>query len=306
VTDIPLAGFSADRAAHRRRDRAWLEAAFAGEAARILLLREGAPLVEGSQGQQGPRALQWFGPQAAMLATSAKRLFLGVDEKSAPMFALDLPASFSLSSSPIAGLGVFEEVRMALSAMSAFDMGAVATARAIFEWHMRNGFCANCGHATDIEEAGWKRRCPDCGAEHFPRVDPVAIMLATVNDKCLLGRQAAWRPGMWSALAGFVEPGESFEMAAARELFEEAGVRTRVGGARYLFGQPWPFPYSLMIGVILEAESEDLKVDTSEIETARWFTRAEIADVMAGKHPEVSAPHKLAVAHYLIKAWLEG
>lgn len=311
MNPIPLTGFGANRSAERRGDADWLSAAFASDKVRILMLREGLPLVEGSIGQQGPRPLLWLGPQAGMLAPAAPRFFLGVDDRDAALFALDLPDSFSLSSSPIAGLGVFEEFRLAALGMNAFDCGAAATARALHEWHARHTHCSNCGHPSDISEAGWKRRCPDCGAEHFPRVDPVAIMLATYRDKngvdkCLLGRQAAWRPGMWSCLAGFIEPGETFEQAAARELFEEAGCRARPETARYLFCQPWPFPSSLMIGLILEAESEDLAIDFSEIETARWFTRDEAKAIMAGQHPEVGAPPPLAVAHHILKAWLEG
>jgi NAD+ diphosphatase len=302
---VPFAGAGLDRAAHRRRDKAWLDQAFNSDAARVLVMREALPLVEGSIGQQGPRPVIWLGPQAAMLSQKAQRLFLGETAKGAPVFALELPSSFDLSSSPVAGIGVFEDFRLAAMGMSETDASAAVAARALFEWHRRHGFCSNCGTRTTVEEAGWKRKCDDCGAEHFPRVDPVAIMLAVVGDKCLLGRQAAWRPGFWSALAGFVEPGETIEQAAARELFEEAGV-TAKGPARYLFGQPWPFPSSLMIGLILEAESEDLKVDTSELETARWFTRDEAAAMMAGTHPEFFAPPHIAVAHHIVKAWLEG
>ena len=205
MNSIPLAGFSANRSAERRGDAAWLSAAFGRESARILLLREGRPLVEGSAGQPGPRPLLWLGPQAGVLAPAAPRYFLGVDEQEAPLFALDLPDWFSLSSSPISGLGVFEDFRLAAMGMNAFDSGAAATARALHEWHARHTHCSNCGHPSELDEAGWKRRCPDCGAEHFPRVDPVAIMLATYRDssgveKCLLGRQAAWPPRMWSCL----------------------------------------------------------------------------------------------------------
>lgn len=303
--DIPLSASGLDRAGHRRRDAAWLDAAFASDAARLLLMREGMPLVEGSIGQQGPRPLLWLGPQAAMLAPRAHRLFLGETLGGAPTFALDMPPSFDLSSSPIAGLGVFEDFRLAASAMNPADASAAATARALFEWRRRHGFCPACGAATELLEAGWKNRCTDCGVEHFPRVDPVAIMLAVRGDFCLLGRQAAWRPGFWSCLAGFVEPGETIEQAAARELFEEAGVLA-TGRTRYLFGQPWPFPSSLMIGLIMDAASEHITVDTSELEDARWFHRDDIAAMMAGTHPDLYAPPRLAIAHHIIRAWLAG
>jgi NAD+ diphosphatase len=188
--------------------------------------------------------------------------------------------------------------------MGVEDAGPAATARAILEWHRKNGFCATCGSATKIVDAGWKRVCPDCDTEHFPRVDPVAIMLAVRGDKCLMGRQAAWRPGFWSCLAGFVEPGETIEQAAARELFEEAGVRCSAP-AEYLFCQPWPFLSSLMIGLILEAESEEITIDTSEIESARWFTREEARAMLAGRHPDAFAPPRFAIAHHVLKTWAE-
>jgi NAD+ diphosphatase len=311
---IPLVPAGLDRVAHRRRDPAWLDAAFQSDKVRILVMREGLPLVEGSApasapqmvgSQLGPgRPLLWLGAQAGMLSPKAVRVFLGETAKGSPVFALELPASFSLDNSPIAGLGVFDDFRTAASAMDAFDGGAAAAARALFEWHRRHGFCASCGTRTEVEEAGWKRKCQDCGAEHFPRVDPVAIMLAVRGDKCLLGRQKAWRPGFWSCLAGFVEPGETIEQAAAREIFEEAGVRC-TARADYLFCQPWPFPSSLMIGLILEADGEDISIDGYELETARWFTREEAAAMMAGKHPEAFAPPRFAIAHHVIKAWLD-
>jgi NAD+ diphosphatase len=304
-----------DRSGHLRKDEAWLASAFASDDTRVLLMQNGMPLVEGGAPPsgggpvgmpfEGSRPLLWLGPQAAMLSDRARRLFLGLTPKGSPVFALDLPQSFSLASSPIAGLGVFEDFRAAASAMDNADANAASTARSVFEWHRRNGFCANCGTATSVIEAGWKRVCDDCGAEHFPRVDPVAIMLAVRGDNCLLGRQGAWRPGFWSCLAGFVEPGETIEQAAARELEEEAGVRSSPESARYLFGQPWPFAHSLMIGLIIEATSEDIRIDPSELEAARWFTRDETRAMMDGRHPEFFAPPKLAIAHHVIRAWLD-
>ncbi len=254
AADIPLVPAGIERAAHHRRDAAWLDAAFQSAKVQVLLMREGLVLVEGAAPPSGPQAIGaqlaparpmlWFGPQAGMLSPKSTRVFLGETAKGSPVFALELPASFSLDNSPIAGLGVFEDFRVAASGMDAFDGGAASTARCLFEWHRRHGFCSNCGTRTEIMEAGWKRKCGDCDAEHFPRVDPVAIMLAVRGDKCLMGRGKTWRPGFWSCLAGFVEPGETIEQAAAREVFEEAGVRC-TGPAEYLFCQPWPFPSSL-------------------------------------------------------------
>jgi NAD+ diphosphatase len=315
AADIPLVPAGLDRAAHRRRDPAWLDAAFASDTVRILPMREGLPLVEGSGPASAPqqigaqlatgRPLLWLGPQAAMLSQKFVRVFLGETARGSPVFAIELPSSFSLDNSPISGIGVFEDFRVAAAAMDAFDGGAAATARALFEWHRRHGFCANCGTRTKVGEAGWKRTCDDCGAEHFPRVDPVAIMLAVHGDKCLMGRQKAWRPGFWSCLAGFVEPGETIEQAAAREVLEEAGVRCTAAPAEYLFCQPWPFPSSLMIGLILHAEDDRITVDTHELESARWFTRDEAKAMMAGTHPEAYPPMRFAIAHHVLKAWLD-
>jgi NAD+ diphosphatase len=311
---IPLVPAGLDRVAHRRRDPQWLEDAFNSPNVQVLVMREGLPLVEGAAAASAPaqigaalppgRPLLWLGAQAAMLSTRATRLFLGETQKGSPVFALELPTSFSLEASPIAGLGVFDDFRAAASAFDAFNGGAAAAARALFEWHRRHGFCSNCGARSKIDEAGWKRKCEDCGSEHFPRIDPVAIMLAVREDKCLLGRQKAWRPGFWSCLAGFVEPGETLEQAAAREIFEEAGIRCTTR-ADYLFCQPWPFPSSLMVGLILEADDETITVDPSELDAARWFTRAQTAAMMAGANPEAFAPPSFAIAHHVIKAWLE-
>ncbi len=312
---MPLAAAGIDRAAHRRRDTVWLDAAVSSESVRILLMRDGMPLVEGSApavggGRTGShfggaRPLLWLGPQAVGLASGAERVFLGMSARGSPLFALEFPASFSLAASPIAGLGVFEDFRAAAAALDAHEAGAAATSRALFEWHRRHRHCSVCGGISQSEEAGWKRRCASCAAEHFPRTDPVAIMLAVRGDKCLLGRQAAWRPGFWSCLAGFVEPGESFEQAAAREIFEEAGIVASTDSARYLFCQPWPFPSSLMIGLIIDAESEEIRIDATELEAARWFTREETTSMMAGTHAEFFSPPRLAIAHHVIQAWLE-
>jgi NAD+ diphosphatase len=311
---IPLVGEGLDRMASRRREPDWLEAAWSADNVRVLVMKEGLPLVEGGGlpfagpkpiGAELPpgRPILWLGPQAGMLSPKAARLFLGETDHGSPVFAIELQASFNLHASPIGGLGVFEDFRVAVSGMDAFDAGAAATARALFEWHRRHPFCSVCGSRSLVEEAGWKRKCPECAAEHFPRTDPVVIMLAVKDGKALMGRQAVWRPGFWSCLAGFVEPGETIEQAAAREVFEETGVRCE-GAASYLFCQPWPFPSSLMIGLILKASSEEITVDASELEEARWFSREEIATMMAGGSPEAFGPLRIAIAHHIVMEWL--
>lgn len=178
----------------------------------------------------------------------------------------------------------------------------VAQARSILDWHARHGFCAVCGTPTVPAKAGYQRDCPACHAEHFPRTDPVVIMLSIDGDKCLLGRQPRFPKGFLSALAGFVEPGESLEEAVARELFEEAGVRT--GRVRYVASQPWPFPSSMMIGAFAEATSTDLRIDHEELEEARWITRADARAALNGDGP-FAAPPPLAIAHTLLKTFVE-
>ena len=298
MASIPLAEGGLDRAAHRRLDKQWLEAAFQNPDVLVLIMQNGRPLMD----ESGQRLL-WLGGQAAALASDAVRVFLGEDRNGAPVFALGLPETFNLDSSPIAGLGEFKDMRAALGVLGTIGAHAAATARSLIGWHDRHGFCSNCGAPSDVTEAGWKRICPACGAEHFPRTDPVAIMLPVKGEKCLLGRGPGWPAGFYSCLAGFVEPGETAEMAAARETLEEAGITTRVDSARYLFAQPWPFPSSLMIGILIEAESEEITIDPKELQDARWVSREECQAILNGEHDEIYCPPEFAVAHHIMKAW---
>jgi NAD+ diphosphatase len=181
----------------------------------------------------------------------------------------------------------------------------LAEAKSLLGWHRRHRFCSNCGAPTRLVQAGWRRDCAACGAEHFPRTDPVVIMLAIHDERCLLGRQSRFAKGMWSCLAGFVEPGETIEDAVRRETLEEAGIRC--GRVAYFASQPWPFPMSLMIGCHAQALTTDLKVDRSELEDARWFAREEVAAMVLRKHPDgLTATHPFAIAHHIIRAWLEA
>ncbi|MDJ0922135.1 MAG: NAD(+) diphosphatase [Henriciella sp.] len=298
--DIPLGSKPNDRAAHLRTDTDWLDQAFTSDEVLIFLLQNGAPLVEHS-GQ----SLVWLGPEVAKLSPPGDRIFMGKDKAGSPIFAVEMPEAFGLESSLIAGTGAFSDMRAAAAGLPELQSNLAATARSLFEWHRSHSYCSRCGAPSDVAEAGWKRICPSCGAEHFPRTDPVAIMLAVKDDKCLLGRQAMWPAGFWSALAGFVEPGETVEQAATRELEEEAGIKADPAKAEYLFCQPWPFPSSLMIGIIVEADTTEVSVEQDELEAARWITREEARQVMAGTHPEIYAPPPMAVAHHLLKTWAE-
>lgn len=189
--------------------------------------------------------------------------------------------------------------------VDADHLAPIAETKALLHWHARHRFCANCGHTTDAIDGGWRRDCPSCKAQHFPRTDPVVIMLAVAGESCLLGRQARFAPGMWSCLAGFVEPGETIEEAVRRETHEEAGIAC--GRVRYFASQPWPFPSSLMIGCHAEAVSHDITVDRTELEDARWFSRDETAAMLLARHPQgLTTPPPVAIAHHIIRAWVAG
>ncbi len=180
----------------------------------------------------------------------------------------------------------------------------IAEAKAVLHWHARHRFCPNCGNATRLVQGGWKRDCPQCKAEHFPRTDPVVIMLASDHERCLLGRSPRFVPTMWSCLAGFIEPGESIEDAVHRETREEAGITC--GRVRYFASQPWPFPASLMIGCHAEALTHEIVVDREELEDARWFSKGEVEAMLMRKHPEgLTTPPPVAIAHHIIRAWVE-
>jgi NAD+ diphosphatase len=275
-----------DRAAHLRRDQAWLAAALAAPDARYAIFNNLRPLLRGD-------APAWL--QRDESAGDSPAIFLGLYD-GAPRFAVEVADEAAFE-------GAFTDMRSAAMRLSQGDSAILGCARSLFDWHARHGFCAKCGTASAIAEAGWKRICSSCAAEHFPRVDPVVIMLALHEGRCLLGRQKAWPPGMHSALAGFVEPGESFEEACARELFEEAGVRATA--VRYHSAQPWPFPSSLMIGLYADVEGDALTIDLHELESARWFTREEVRAALE-RRGEFSAPPPLAIAHQLMRSWVVG
>jgi len=184
-------------------------------------------------------------------------------------------------------------------------LGILAQAKSLLHWHARHRFCSQCGAATQAAEAGWKRICPACAAQHFPRTDPVVIMLICDGDACLVGRQPRFNPGMYSALAGFIEPGETVEAAVRREVAEEAGVA--VGAVAYHASQPWPFPASLMMGCFGQALSRDIVVDKTELEDARWISRDEVRAMFEGRHPAgLVPPAPIAIAHHLLRAFAEG
>lgn len=297
-----FAGNPLDRAGERRGDADWIAARLTDPDALLLPLHDGRPLVEPAPGG-GERLAYAPARMASALSGDGERLaFLGL-WNATPVFALDLDDSGDAGA--FSAYGRFEELRPLLAALPAPEAAIAGTAKALFEWRRRHRFCANCGAASRAAEGGWKRVCPACSAEHFPRTDPVAIMLAVRGEACLLGRSPRFPPGMFSALAGFIEPGETIEEACARELKEEAGVEAL--SVAYRFSQPWPFPSSLMIGLIAEVAEGAETAQPGEIEALRWFTREEARRLCADEGVDgCFVPPPTAIARQLLRVWSEG
>jgi NAD+ diphosphatase len=296
-----FAGNPLDRASERRPDAEWLARQLASAEARGAAFWNGKVLVREAPGDA--RDVSWLpGKLISEIAGGAERLlFLGLDAGEA-VFAVDLEGAADPAESPLDGLGRFEELRNIALALPPADAAILSTARAMFEWRRRHRHCAVCGQPSHPADGGWKRVCEACGAEHFPRTDPVAIMLPTYGDRCALGRQGGWPQGMYSALAGFMEPGEAIEEACARELFEESGLRAVK--VRYHSSQPWPYPTNLMIGLLAEVENDQAAPDQTELDEIRWFTRDEARALLEGRLDGVNTPSPMAIAHQLIKAWV--
>lgn len=200
--------------------------------------------------------------------------------------------------------GDLADLREQLHALSPRDAELAATARALLAWHDSHRFCAACGAPSRMVDSGWRRVCDTCGASHFPRTDPVVIMLITHGEDVLVGRSPGWPERMYSLLAGFVEPGETVENAVRRETMEEAGIS--VGAVSYLASQPWPFPASLMLGCRAEALSRDITLDPAELEDALWISREDLAQVFADQHPDIRRPRRAAIAGSLMWNYLAG
>lgn len=309
----PLVTFGADgleRAAHLRRDPAALaRLAGAGES-RTLVFWHGRPLV-------GPDGLVRVAIDHPALDGAAAAIFLGLGGGGG-LFAADLShwapeglvadadrAFANPAPVPHPGFGAdagFADLRSVMAGLAPEDAELAASAKAILAWHETHPCCARCGARSLPALGGWQRQCPACGAQHFPRTDPVVIMLVTRGNRVLVGRSPGWPEGVFSLLAGFMEPGETIEAAVRREVQEETGVR--VGQVRYLASQPWPFPASLMIGCAAEALDDAITPDPVEIEAALWLTREEMAAVFAGLHPVVRPPRRGAIAEFLLRGWL--
>jgi NAD+ diphosphatase len=272
-----------DRAANHRSDETWVAEKFKHSGSRHIRLNDDKTFVTNGQ-------IVSFAP-----ADDCESIFLGLDE--------DGVAWFASATNEEAGLTGLRALAMA-GTVTTEHLGILAQARSLLHWHGHHGYCANCGVKTVAQDAGYRRHCAACGTDHFPRTDPVIIIAVQHRSRTLLGRQTVWPTGMYSTLAGFMEPGETIEDAARREVFEESGIR--VGDITFHSNQPWPFPSSLMIGLTGVALNDDIVVDTNELETARWFEKPEVETMLNHTHPDgLTAPLPMAIAHHLIRATLQ-
>lgn len=300
---LGYAGLAIDRMAERRDDEGFVEAEAARPDARTIVVAGDRPVLRAGAG--GALDPKFDGEGLDSVPGARRAAYLGRIE-GAPHFVARVGEAAGEALARADDLVVEDLRALAFDGRLAGEaLALVGYAKGMAAWHARHGFCGNCGAATETASGGWRRRCPSCGAQHFPRVDPVAIMLVVHGDSCLLGRQSRFPPNMWSCLAGFVEPGETIEDAARREIGEEAGVA--VGEVAYMLSQPWPFPSQLMIGVRCEALSEKITPDLEELEDARWFSRSEAAAMLARTHPDgLFAPPPTAIAHHLLRSFAQG
>ncbi|MCY3590847.1 MAG: NAD(+) diphosphatase [Acidobacteria bacterium] len=302
-----LAEPAVDRRSERRGDADWLARRLADPSSQLTAVwRERSLVFDAHTGDRGPVPGTVATVEAAGLVDGAEDVvFLGEAEGVA-YFSVDLSEREDPLVGPLRGAGRFVELRQVGAAMSGRGANLLAYARAMATWHRRHRFCGQCGAATESRNAGHLRVCTACGIEHFPRTDPAVIMLvhtvAGDGGSCLLGRQASWPPGMFSALAGFVEPGESLESAVAREVREETGIAVET--VRYHSSQPWPFPTSIMLGFYATSPGGDVQVDTEELEQAVWATRSELEYALRAR--EVRLPPPFSIARRLIDNWLSA
>jgi len=293
-----------DRASHLRNDPEWLATKLIDPSSRFLPMHQLKALVDLNDGP----CIDWrgVGDVQEFIDAKATFIFLGIADFSAH-FAVDVSRLDNPKQPPNSDWGKFIDVRSISAQLRPGEAGALAQARSMMAWHDNHGFCSVCGTKTSIEELGYSRKCLNeaCKSLHFPRTDPVAIMMVIKDDKCLLGTGHHFPKEQFSALAGFIEPGETIEQGVRREVFEETGIKT--DSVRYHSSQPWPYPSSLMIGCFAEATTEDIKLDTKELADARWFSRTEVIEMLANAEttntPRMAPP--LAIAHQLAKAWIE-
>ena len=294
-----FAGNPISRCSNERRDVEWVQNALEAEDSCFLpVCKFEFPATDGEQS-----SLLWGDRSWLEVAKGpAEPIFLGRFKERAH-FAFDVgDVASPLDAFGLSGVGTFFGLRKLASLLSPEEAAIAAQARSVLEWHSRHPFCPGCGKRSVNRNGGTSRHCPQCQTDHFPRVDPVAIVLVTHGERCLLGRSGKYGGTLYSALAGFVEHGESIEEAARREIKEESGIE--VGEVTYVASQPWPFPHSLMIGCYGEALTETIVLDEDELVDARWFTKDHLRTALAGTADDLMEPGRLAIARHLIEKWV--
>lgn len=296
-------GFSThpiDRAAHLRDDTDKLLAMEEHRDARAYVVHRDSLVIK-KDGDHPTAALTL--KQARDYGANPGTVFLGLRDGK-PLFGMGIPANAVetlMTRSDVVVQNLREAITQGLLPVD--ELSTIAMAKSLVSWHQRHGFCANCGQRSAMSSGGWRRDCPSCKTQHFPRTDPVVIMLVTNGEKCLLGRQSQFPAGMWSCLAGFVEVAETIEDAVRREVHEEAGVLCT--DVAYYHAQPWPYPSSLMIGCTARATTTDIVVDKTELEDARWFDRKDAELMLKREHPGgFLGPHPVAIAYHLLAQWV--
>jgi NAD+ diphosphatase len=305
---VTFGGSGLDRCAGLRRDAAGLTDALARGA--VLPVWRGKPLLAGRQPA-------WVPAGHPVLEKAGPPVFLGLDD-GMPRFAADLSDWTPEAGTETPEGGFFDQtvqrhpamtgdqgfadLRGIMALLTPREAELVASAKAVLQWHRSHGFCSACGARSEMAQGGWQRICPACKTQHFPRTDPVVIMLVTHGNSVLLGRSPGWPEGMFSLLAGFLEPGETVEAAVRREVLEESGVTC--GAVTYLASQPWPFPASLMIGARTEALTDRIVLDPEELEQALWVTKEDLVLAFAGQHPTIKPSRKGAIANFILRNWL--
>ncbi len=292
----PFTGMPLDRVSAERKDREWVSRLLDDPTARAVGATHDAVLMRVGDAPALVRA---------PLTPGQTPILLGLEDGRRPVFARDLEgagATESAGAGPMQADGAeLVSLRDAGTVLPRSEAGLAAYVVALLNWHRRHGFCANCGAATEIAEAGYSRHCPRCGATHFPRTDPVVIMTVEHEGRLLLGRRAGWPAGRLSVLAGFVSPGESAEEAVVREVQEESGIVAR--DPVFVTSQPWPFPASLMLGFHARSDGGDPRARDGELEEVHWLDADAVRRAMREEHPDFRLPPSISIARYLIERW---